>query len=40
MASVYKTMGIQLSNDMDDRFLTTVGAVGSIFNGGSRIIAG
>lgn len=40
MASVYKTMGIQLSDDMDDRFLTTVGAVGSIFNGGSRILAG
>lgn len=40
MTSTYKVMALQLNPDMDDRFITTVGAIGSIFNGCSRLFAG
>lgn len=41
MSSVYKTMALQIgTEDMDDRFITMIGAFGSICNGGSRVLAG
>lgn len=37
MASVYKQMNLDI---LDDHILTTAGAIGSICNGGSRVIWG
>lgn len=39
LASVFKTMGMQLG-DIDDRFLTFVGSIGSVANGLSRVCWG
>jgi len=41
VSSIFKSMAIQLGDgSIDDRFLTFIGAVGGLTNGGSRIFWG